>query len=73
LQDQVPKRGPEGWLTATAAAAGEARCPEARQLKKAPAARRHDRIFTTTIRDADMAGDGPGALRESTLAGADKL
>jgi hypothetical protein len=56
LQDQVPKRGPEGWLTATAAAA-----------------RRHDRIFTTTIRDADMAGDGPGALRESTLAGADKL
>jgi len=27
LQDQVPKRGPEGRRTATAASAGEARCP----------------------------------------------
>src|SRR5262245_13164135 len=33
----------------------------------------HERIFTTTSRDADMAGDEPGGQREWTRAGAGRL
>ena len=32
-----------------------------------------DRIFTTTSRDADMAGDEPAVQREWTRAGAGRL
>jgi hypothetical protein len=35
--------------------------------------RRHACMFTTTTRDADMAGDRPGVWRESTLAGMGRL
>src|SRR6202007_209578 len=34
---------------------------------------RRERMFTTTSRDADMAGDRPGVWRESTPAGAARL
>src|SRR5262252_7966149 len=33
----------------------------------------HDRIFTTTSQDADMACDGPGVRHELTLAGTGRL
>jgi hypothetical protein len=33
----------------------------------------HERIFTTTSRDADMAGDEPAVQREWTRAGAGRL
>jgi|SRR6516164_9095703 len=46
---------------------------EARLWRQAVRRQSHERIFTTTSRDADMAGDEPAVQREWTRVGAGRL